>query len=89
MREVFRRHPWALLSTKGAMPGPNGARHFERCLALLSNTSFDRRTKLELIALVNDFVFGHTLRAAEARSAMGQDAADEVHGDPCLGARAL
>jgi len=64
-RDVFRRHPWALVSMRGAVPGPNSARHFEQSLAALSRTSFDRRTTLELLALVDDFVFGHTLRSAE------------------------
>lgn len=72
-RDVFRRHPWALLSMQGASPGPNAARHFEQCLAALSRTSFDRRTKLELLALIDDFVFGHTLRAGEARTAVMKD----------------
>lgn len=77
-RDVFRRHPWALISMQGAVPGPNGARHFEQCLAALSRTSFDRRTKLELLALVDDFVFGHVLRAAEARSTSRKEADDAV-----------
>jgi AcrR family transcriptional regulator len=77
-RDVFRRHPWALLSMQGAAPGPNSARHFEQCLAALSRTSFDRRTKLELLGLVDDFVFGHTLRAAEAASTRSRDADTEV-----------
>jgi AcrR family transcriptional regulator len=79
-RDVFRRHPWALLAMQGAVPGPNGARHFEQCLEALSQTPFDRRTKLELLALVDDFVFGHTLRAAEAHSTLRQDADQEVRG---------
>ena len=77
-RDVFRRHPWALLSMQGAVPGPNSARHFEQCLAALSRTSFDRRTKLELLALVDDFVFGHVLRVAEARSAFQKEPDPEV-----------
>jgi AcrR family transcriptional regulator len=66
-RAVFVRHPWALLSMQGALPGPNGMRHFEQCLAALSSTSLDRPGKLALLALVDDFVFGHVLRAGEAR----------------------
>lgn len=66
-RAVFVRHPWALLSMRGALPGPNGMRHFEQCLAALSSTSLDRPGKLALLALVDDFVFGHVLRAGEAR----------------------
>ena len=71
-RDVFRRHPWALLAMQGAIPGPNGARHFEQCLAALGHTSFDRQTKLDVLALVDDFVFGHTLRAAETHATMQQ-----------------
>lgn len=66
-RAVFVRHPWALLSMRGALPGPNGMRHFEQCLVALSSTSLDRPGKLALLALVDDFVFGHVLRASEAR----------------------
>jgi AcrR family transcriptional regulator len=66
-RAVFVRHPWALLSMRGALPGPNGMRHFEQCLAALSSTALDRPGKLALLALVDDFVFGHVLRAGEAR----------------------
>jgi AcrR family transcriptional regulator len=77
-RDVFRRHPWALLSLQGAPPGPNGARHFEQCLEALSRTSFDRRTKLELLALVDDFVFGHTLRARETRASVQEEPDSEV-----------
>lgn len=65
-RAVFQRHPWALLSLRGAVPGPNGMRHFEQCLAALSTTTLDRAGKLALLALVDDFVFGHVLRADEA-----------------------
>ena len=66
-RVVFMRHPWALLSMRGVLPGPNGMRHFEQCLAALSSTSLDRAGKLALLALVDDFVFGHVLRVGEAR----------------------
>src|SRR3569833_533110 len=31
-RDVFARHPWALLSMQGAPPGPNAMRHFEQSL---------------------------------------------------------
>jgi hypothetical protein len=73
-RTVFVRHPWALLSMRGALPGPNGMRHFEQCLAALSSTSLDRQGKLALLALVDDFVFGHVLRAGEARLQKGKAA---------------
>jgi AcrR family transcriptional regulator len=67
-RVVFVRHPWALVSMLGAPPGPNAMRHFEQCLAAIASTPLDRIGKLELLALVDDFVFGHALRASEGRA---------------------
>ena len=46
--------------------------------AALSRTSLDRRTKLELLALVDDFVFGHALRTAETRSTFQKEPEAEV-----------
>jgi hypothetical protein len=66
-RAVSVRHPWALLAMRGAGPGPNGMRHFEQCLAALEDTPLATADKLEVIALVDDFVVGHVLRAGEAR----------------------
>jgi AcrR family transcriptional regulator len=66
-RAIFVRHPWALLSMLGTPPGPNGMRHFEQCLAAVASTPLDTAGKLELLALVDDFVFGHALRTGEAR----------------------
>jgi AcrR family transcriptional regulator len=77
-RTVFVRHPWALLSMRGALPGPNGMRHFEQCLAALSSTPLDRLGKLALLALVDDFVFGHVLRAGEARMQKDRAAGTKV-----------
>jgi len=67
-RAMFVRHPWALLSMLGAPPGPNAMRHFEQCLTALKSTSLDKSGKLELLALVDDFVFGHALRTGDARA---------------------
>ncbi len=67
-RAMFVRHPWALLSMLGAPPGPNAMQHFEQCLTALISTDLDRSGKLELLALVDDFVFGHALRSGGARA---------------------
>ena len=72
-RDVFARHPWALLSMRGAPPGPNAMRHFEQSLEALENAPMGPEGKLALLQLVDDFVFGHSLRTAEARAWFGGD----------------
>lgn len=72
-RDVFARHPWALLSMRGAPPGPNAMRHFEQSLEALEKAPMSQEGKLALLQLVDDFVFGHALRTAEARAWLGSD----------------
>jgi AcrR family transcriptional regulator len=72
-RAVFLRHPWALHALQGeaAVPGapvsPNSMRHFEQSLAAVEHAPLDTRGKLELLSAVDDYVFGHVLRAGEVR----------------------
>lgn len=66
-RDVFARHPWALLSMQGAPPGPNAMRHFEQSLQALEDAPMSLEGKLTFLQLIDDFVFGHSLRRAEAR----------------------
>lgn len=61
-RDVFVRHPWALSSMQSAPPGENAMLHMEQCLEALAKTSLTTVEKLTLLALVDDFVFGYTLR---------------------------
>ncbi len=61
---IFLRHPWALISMRSAPPGLNAMRHMEQCLEALAGTSMTAKQKLTLLAMVDDFVFGHALREA-------------------------
>jgi AcrR family transcriptional regulator len=72
-RDVFARHPWALLSMRGAPPGPNAMRHFEQSLEAVEEAPMSLEGKLAVLQLVDDFVFGHSLRRAEARDWFGAD----------------
>lgn len=72
-REVFVRHPWALQAMQGAPPGPNAMRHFEQCLEALEDAPLSHGDKLALLQLVDDFVFGHSLRATEAKTWLSDD----------------
>src|ERR1700689_5025358 len=61
---IFIRHPWALVAMLPAPPGLNAMRHMEQCLEALAETSMTGKQKLTLLAMVDDFVFGHALREA-------------------------
>jgi AcrR family transcriptional regulator len=62
-RQAFKRHPWifeAMGQPVGS--GPNGFRHFEQSMAAVSELRATPRERIELIGLVDDYVFGFTLR---------------------------
>lgn len=61
-RAAFRRHPWSFEAMGDASGGPNGMRHFEQSLAAVASTGLDAKGQLELITLVDDYVFGYVIR---------------------------
>ncbi len=61
---LFLRHPWALTAMLSAAPGLNAMRHMEQCLEALAETAMTSNEKLTLLAMIDDFVFGHALREA-------------------------
>ncbi len=69
-RRTYLRHPWAirLVQREGAVPaalaGPNGMRHVEQSLSALSGAPLDAKAKLDVLAIVDDYVFGHLMRQA-------------------------
>ena len=67
---IFLRHPWALISMQSAPPGLNAMCHMEQCLEALAETSMTVKQKLTLLAIVDDFVFGHALREAASEKAV-------------------
>jgi AcrR family transcriptional regulator len=71
-RQAYLRHPWAIAALQGeAAAGhgvptsPNGLRRFEQSLTVLAGAPFDTRGKLNLLAIVDDYVMGNVLHAAE------------------------
>jgi AcrR family transcriptional regulator len=79
--EAFQRHPWVfdLVTGEGAPPqsGPNALRHVEQSLAVAARTGLDFQEQLELVALVDDYVFGHAMRARETRAHQSVEDAEE------------
>ena len=70
---LMLRHPWALVSMQAAPPGLNAMRHMEQCLEALEATSMTAGQKLRLLAMVDDFVFGHALRASAGQTPMDME----------------
>jgi AcrR family transcriptional regulator len=70
---IFLRHPWALVSMQSAPPGLNAMRHMEQCLEALAETSMTAKQKLTLLAMVDDFVFGHALREAASEKVVDME----------------
>jgi len=70
-REAYLRHPWAVHSLHGrpaagaALAGPNSLRHFEQSLAALASAPLGTEARLDLLAIVDDYVIGHLLHAPE------------------------
>ncbi len=64
-REAFSNHRWTLDRLGDGRPGPNGIRHFEQTLHAVAGIEISRDEKFELIALVDDYVFGFCLREAQ------------------------
>jgi AcrR family transcriptional regulator len=67
---AYLSHPWAIQVLQGrsgpsAAPGPNGLRHFEQCLAAVAASPLSKPARLDLLGIVDDYVYGHALRVAE------------------------
>jgi AcrR family transcriptional regulator len=68
-RRAYLRHPWAIRlvqregAVQGALAGPNGLRHVEQSLSALSGAPMDAKARLDVLAIVDDYVFGHLMRA--------------------------
>lgn len=76
-RAAISRHPWALVSLRYAQMGPNAMRHFEQSLRALESTGLSPATKLEFLAVVDDYVHGHLLRAEEISTRTTAEYSDE------------
>jgi AcrR family transcriptional regulator len=64
-RQAFANHRWIFDRFGDGRPGPNGMRHFEQSLAAVSSLDLDREETFELIAHVDDYVFGYALREVQ------------------------
>lgn len=65
-RAALVRHPWALTALQEAQFGPNAMRHFEQSLAAVAGTRLDSAARLDLLAIVDCYVFGNALQTGES-----------------------
>lgn len=61
-RTMFQRHPWAILL--GIQPGlgPNTRRYAEAALTVISRLTADAGTQVDVLALLNNYLFGFAHR---------------------------
>jgi AcrR family transcriptional regulator len=65
-REIFRRHPWIVEHMGEGDPsslGPSVMRHVEQTFAVTARTGLDLDRQVQLSSIVDDYVFGHAMRA--------------------------
>ncbi|MEP7045839.1 MAG: TetR/AcrR family transcriptional regulator C-terminal domain-containing protein [Ilumatobacteraceae bacterium] len=60
-RDALRRHPWILDITDVPSIGPNAMRHFDQSWQALSSLDATFEEKLDLITVVDEYVFGYCL----------------------------
>jgi AcrR family transcriptional regulator len=73
---IFVRHPWIVEHMDdgdGGPGGPNGMRHFEQSMVVAARTGLDYAGQLELVSLIDDYVFGHAIRARDDEFLLGED----------------
>lgn len=61
-RAAFERHRWTLDRVTDISIGPNGIKHFEQSLEAVQDTGLPAEKRLGLISLVDEYVFGYSLR---------------------------
>jgi AcrR family transcriptional regulator len=63
-RAMFRRHPWAVggMQAGGSGSGPHALRHFEQSLAAVASTGLPAEDRLDLIAMIDNYVAGFVLK---------------------------
>jgi AcrR family transcriptional regulator len=79
-RQAFLSHPWAVQILQGrsaaqaGTAGPNALRHFEQSLASVADAPLSTEAKLDLLVIIDEYVLGHVLRAAETAGRAEADA---------------
>jgi AcrR family transcriptional regulator len=71
---AFKLHPWVFeLNDDSGQGAPNALRHIEQSLLVAGRSGLDFEGRFELVALVDDYVFGHAMRARATREQRDQE----------------
>jgi AcrR family transcriptional regulator len=60
-RDALRRHPWILDIADDPPVGPNSVRHFDQSLEAVASLPISLAEKLDIVTMVDKYVFGHCL----------------------------
>jgi AcrR family transcriptional regulator len=74
-RRNFERHPWiaeAMKPRPQTIPGPNATRHVDQSIAAVAGIDAELQTKMDIIAVVDDYVIGFVMRMERATDAMDE-----------------
>jgi AcrR family transcriptional regulator len=71
-RDALRRHQWMLDIADDPAVGPNSVRHFDQTMQAVAGLDVDFATKLDIITVVDEYVFGFCLHQ---RTTFEKDAA--------------
>jgi AcrR family transcriptional regulator len=74
-RDALRRHPWILDITDDPNISPNAIRHFDQSWQALASLTASLEDKMDLIAAVDEYVFGYCLHE---RNNLSGDIDDEM-----------
>jgi AcrR family transcriptional regulator len=72
-RTTYLRHAWALRALTGVRVGPNGLRHIEQSLRAVAGLDLPTDHKLEILSIVDDYVFGHCASSVRRRTQLQLD----------------
>jgi hypothetical protein len=60
-RTTCVRHAWVLRSLTDVRIGPNALRHIDQSLQAVAGTGLPLQEKLQILSIIDDFVFGHCM----------------------------
>jgi AcrR family transcriptional regulator len=64
-RDSIKRHPWVFDLTGDMGMGPNSVKHMDQTLQAVAHLDAPLRTKLDVVAAVDEYVFGYCIQERE------------------------